>query len=134
MKCRTPTPSQHPSRPSFDDTQEVLKFLLKETPKNHATAKAKVPYFSTRSIRTQPNLHLLQALMRDGYRCILTGAYDHNIALAMPQLVPPGTTRFTVTEAAHIFPESTNMGISGADEYGHKVLIIQLAVGRDYNV
>lgn len=38
-KGRTPVPSGHVSRPSFDDMQETLMYLLVEPPKNYTDAK-----------------------------------------------------------------------------------------------
>ena len=41
-KGRTPVPSGHVSRPSFDDMQEIMKYLLEEPPKSHTEAKRAV--------------------------------------------------------------------------------------------
>ena len=38
----TPNPSHHPSRPSFDNMQEMVGYLLEEAPKGHQTTKALV--------------------------------------------------------------------------------------------
>ncbi|THH20036.1 hypothetical protein EW146_g1228 [Bondarzewia mesenterica] len=103
-KGRTPTPSEHPSRPSFDDTQEALKYLLQQAPQNHTTAKSK-------------------ALIRDSYRCTLTGHYDKACYLSMNTIrrkVDSCGLRVAVTEAAHIFPESMNARVSGENEGGVK--------------
>ena len=43
-KGPTPAPSLHPSRPSFDDMQEMLGYLLYEAPQDHRTAKSKVSF------------------------------------------------------------------------------------------
>ena len=40
-KGRTPSPSLHPSKPSFDDLQEALKHGLEATPMDHRTAKVR---------------------------------------------------------------------------------------------
>ena len=37
-----PSPSRHPSRPSFDNMQEMLGYLLYEAPQDHRTSKLKV--------------------------------------------------------------------------------------------
>jgi hypothetical protein len=42
QKGRTPVPSGHISRPSFDEMQETLKYLLVEPPKDYAHAKTGV--------------------------------------------------------------------------------------------
>ncbi|KDQ54715.1 hypothetical protein JAAARDRAFT_402182 [Jaapia argillacea MUCL 33604] len=99
-KGRTPTPSTHPSRPSFDDIEETLKYLIEEAPQDHCTAKYK-------------------ALIRDRYRCVLTGAYDaasYNSMESIANIVDAGGLSAAKTEAAHILPESTNPGISGENE------------------
>ncbi|THH03489.1 hypothetical protein EW146_g10433 [Bondarzewia mesenterica] len=96
----TPTPSTHPSRPSFDNSEKTLKYLLEEAPQNHTTAKAK-------------------ALIRDGYRCVLTGSYDVTCCDTMPtigELVTTNDLPITATDAAYIFPESTNVEISGENK------------------
>ncbi|KAH9913261.1 uncharacterized protein B0H18DRAFT_1050071 [Fomitopsis serialis] len=97
-KGRTRSPSTHPSRPSFDATQETLQYPLEEAPQNHATAKQK-------------------ALIRDGYRCMLTGAFDIVSVKEKPHILPADAP-VTFTQAAHIFPESTNIGISGINQNG----------------
>ena len=56
---------------------------------------------------------------------MLTGAYDTNSTVRLPHILPPGAP-IALTNAAHIFPESTNMGISGADEFGRKVQFLHL--------
>ena len=40
-KGHTPAPSHHPSRPSWGDTQEMVKYLLRDAPLNHSTANQK---------------------------------------------------------------------------------------------
>ncbi|KAH7908515.1 hypothetical protein BJ138DRAFT_1091111 [Hygrophoropsis aurantiaca] len=107
-KVRTPTPSQHPSRPSFHDVQETLKYLINEAPQSHATAKQK-------------------ALYRDGFCCVLSGACDapsfesiasvRDLPLASDKEVAP-------THAAHILPESAITGILGANEGDAKLNLI----------
>ena len=47
IKGRTPVPSGHVSRPSFDDMQETLMYLPVEPPKDYTDAKNGVrPVFS----------------------------------------------------------------------------------------
>ena len=38
-KGRTPVPSEHPSRPSFDDAGETIMHIVEEAPQDHQTAK-----------------------------------------------------------------------------------------------
>jgi len=99
-KGRTPTPSTHSSRPSFDDTQETIKYLLEEAPQT--TVKQK-------------------ALIRDGYRCMLTGAFDIVSVKRKPHIRPANVpSSVAPTQAAHIFSESTNVGISSINQDGAK--------------
>ncbi|EPQ61155.1 hypothetical protein GLOTRDRAFT_109333 [Gloeophyllum trabeum ATCC 11539] len=119
-KGRTPFTSDHPSRPSFDQQRLLLKASIKEAPKSHSTAKA-------------------QALLRDGYRCTVTGAYDFlaqdmlNDELADPQVW------LVDTECAHIVPESTYLNVNTDDsqqassrkDYAASVLTVLSRFGYD---
>ncbi|KAG8897549.1 hypothetical protein FRB99_008067 [Tulasnella sp. 403] len=87
-KGPTPDPSTHPSRPSFDDVKETFQMLIQESPMTHRTAKK-------------------LALLRDDYRCVVTGMYD--LHSAKVQSNPPSRdVELFATQAAHIFPDSTN--------------------------
>ncbi|KAJ7576913.1 hypothetical protein C8J56DRAFT_375615 [Mycena floridula] len=97
-KGPTPAPSPHPSRPSFDNEREMLRYLMEEAPKDHTTAKK-------------------LAFIRDGYRCMLTGQYEAT-SWGTPHV--PATAMVTATNFAHIFPASTNSDISGDNEFGQK--------------
>ncbi|KAF8427200.1 hypothetical protein L210DRAFT_3565195 [Boletus edulis BED1] len=87
---RTPaTPSNHSSRRSFDNVKVNLKEIMREAPRDHRGAKA-------------------QALIRDGYKCVVTGIYD-----AMAEVDNTTAMDGTVhTELAHILPESTCFNVS----------------------
>ena len=53
--------------------------------------------------------------MRDGFRCVVTKAYDSHSAMANEELkgiVKSGRKPPVVTHCAHIFPESTNADIT----------------------
>ncbi|RPD55394.1 hypothetical protein L227DRAFT_510242, partial [Lentinus tigrinus ALCF2SS1-6] len=58
------------------------------------------------------------ALLRDDFRCMVTGKIDlHGVSLHLVEMPPPSPT--TVTECAHIFPQSLGFpsgGHYGADE------------------
>ncbi|KAH7905907.1 hypothetical protein BJ138DRAFT_1017041 [Hygrophoropsis aurantiaca] len=56
-----------------------------------------------------------QALVRDQCRCLLTGVLDIDVAVAFPGRHIPDA-HATITEAAYIFPEPSNTGISTTDE------------------
>ncbi|KIO24422.1 hypothetical protein M407DRAFT_26133 [Tulasnella calospora MUT 4182] len=106
-KAKGPTPgsSSHRSRPSFDDTQQTIKSLMEQAPKNHKAVKQ-------------------LALKRDNYRCVVTGAYDGATFQKQletdPAFEPPTTPRFT--QVAHIFPDSLNQDLVGSDGLPSKKL------------
>ncbi|KAI0760767.1 hypothetical protein C8Q74DRAFT_1372570 [Fomes fomentarius] len=92
FKGRTPVTSTHPSRPSFELSQEQVRAMLAEAPTNYSSART-------------------LAMRREGYRCILSrfidlGYYvDHGV----------DTTNTAVKlEFCHIFSESTNAGLQNA--------------------
>jgi hypothetical protein len=41
-KGATPSPSAHPSRPSFSNMEDTFRYLMEEAPNDHRTAKQKV--------------------------------------------------------------------------------------------
>ncbi|KDQ54118.1 hypothetical protein JAAARDRAFT_38731 [Jaapia argillacea MUCL 33604] len=113
-KGSTPAPSFHVSRPSFDDAQIRLSYLLQEAPKNHSTAKEK-------------------ALIRDGYRCVLSGKFDTMSYVRNPAALPffhASPSAVSPTQAAHIFPDSTNQGISGENEGGSEASTVWTVMER----
>ena len=67
------------------------------------------------------------ALVRDGFRCVISGLYDatsvrHNKELELElELERTAGAAVCVTECAHVFPESTNVDISGSNAQGNKV-------------
>ncbi|RPD56816.1 hypothetical protein L227DRAFT_595003 [Lentinus tigrinus ALCF2SS1-6] len=78
--------STHPSRPSFDALRNDIVANMRPSPKDHKASKA-------------------QALLRDDFRCMVTGLVD--IASYAARLVEgPRPTRTGRTECVHIFPES----------------------------
>ncbi|KNZ81723.1 hypothetical protein J132_10926 [Termitomyces sp. J132] len=86
-----PTPSHHPSRPSFDvHRNRILDEVDKSAQTRHNVRK--------------------QALLRDGYRCTLTGLYDMESCKAMPEIEQArleSAKPCAFLEMAHIFSEST---------------------------
>ncbi|KAF8965403.1 hypothetical protein BDZ97DRAFT_1998394, partial [Flammula alnicola] len=93
---RIPTPSNHASRPSFDKLADMIKANLVEAPQSHADATN-------------------NALIRNGYRCVVTGKYDaHSVKenRDLEEVVDlDPNARMSPTECAHIFVESTNSSI-----------------------
>ncbi|KAI9462553.1 hypothetical protein HD554DRAFT_2126605 [Boletus coccyginus] len=77
----TPAPSEHPSRPSFEDAREHALEMMKETRGDHRTAR-------------------ILAMYRDNNCCMVTGLEDYN--------QPDGEV---IVETAHIIPESVNKNI-----------------------
>ncbi|KAF8512364.1 hypothetical protein BU17DRAFT_25610, partial [Hysterangium stoloniferum] len=97
-KDHTPTPSEHPSRPSFDALKQVIPGELKEPPKDQS------------------------ALLRDGYQCMITHKYDFNSVREneeVKKLITQFHEGILNTQCAHIFPSSTNANTS--DSGGHGV-------------
>ncbi|KAH7889119.1 hypothetical protein F5I97DRAFT_475539 [Phlebopus sp. FC_14] len=124
FKGRTPVPSEHPSRPSFDYTKEKIMVEIKEAPKNHEEAKA-------------------QALVRDGFRCVVTGLYDRAAVAAQvlgtEEIDSTGMIPIS-TECAHIVPSSTYSNVNPSDtdttsshkkDYSSSVLAVLSRFGYD---
>ncbi|KXN84498.1 hypothetical protein AN958_12410 [Leucoagaricus sp. SymC.cos] len=122
-RAHIPTPPNHPSRPSFDRIQDMIDATLQEAPQSHAQAKK-------------------YALVRDGYRCVVTGKYDtHSVKMIqelkeMVDLDP--SARGESTQCAHIFSKSTNSSIepdSAKREYATTIPpfgnVMTLALVRD---
>ncbi|KAJ3881139.1 hypothetical protein F5051DRAFT_301082, partial [Lentinula edodes] len=103
---RTPFTPSHPSRPSFDARVQEIKATILQAPKNHSEAKDK-------------------ALVRDGYRCVVTGIIDTKCKgfFDLTELKKSGTLR---TECAHIMPETTYFGLDKGKtkDYSASVLAV----------
>ena len=107
FKGRTPAPSDHPSRPQSDVIKAEINEKIKETPRDHSEAKAQVSGVGGVSVARHFYIST-QALIRDGYRCVVTGVYD---AAHTTVLLEPGD-RAAYTGLAHILPESTYFDMS----------------------
>ncbi|KAF9555074.1 hypothetical protein CPC08DRAFT_781926, partial [Agrocybe pediades] len=104
------------SRPSFDTLDDMMTAYLTgdATPESFTTAKRKVgaSYHKER----------LPALVRDGFRCVISGSYDSdaldaNEQLRNQRLAQKPLPRRVYTECVHIFPASVNQDIPpGSDE------------------
>ncbi|KZO90054.1 hypothetical protein CALVIDRAFT_543049 [Calocera viscosa TUFC12733] len=94
----TPNPSEHPSRPSFDDSVDWFQLLIEEGPRNHQAAK-------------------VLALKRDNFRCLLTGCIDSS-AILEGHLEWDHQTPLGRTEVCHIIPKGIFSNISGDNEGG----------------
>ncbi|KIJ55227.1 hypothetical protein M422DRAFT_23837 [Sphaerobolus stellatus SS14] len=94
-------PSNHSSLASFDTIADMTKDLLEEAPQNLSNAKKR-------------------ALVRDGFRCLITGRVDENYALKNHELLQKVTCeklRTAYTQCAHIISEFISSGITeGSDK------------------
>jgi len=125
-KGPTPSPSNHPSRPSFDNVQDTFRYLIEEAPADHRTAKDLVSMVLEYSCLP---LMKLKALLRDGYRCMITHRCD---LLSLLKKVPDAVEFVEAnpsagsgrTELAHIFPPSTNKNMGEPEEDTDKACAI----------
>ncbi|KAK7034709.1 hypothetical protein VNI00_012116 [Paramarasmius palmivorus] len=115
-KGRTPPSSYHPSRPSSDKDKEKMELEIKEAPKDHKEAKR-------------------QALIRDGFKCVVTGIYDRR-ALQIPDIKteaknkrhPAGTV---YTECVIYISTTTVDLIAPRKKYSASVLAVLKRFGYD---
>ncbi|KAJ7452185.1 hypothetical protein B0H11DRAFT_304383 [Mycena galericulata] len=99
-----PTVSKHPSRSCLKRVRKQIIQKMKKTPTTNSDARKHVCIFCSHQVGY---LFSLYALLRDGYRCVLTGAYDSYKWL--PDLSDRATDAKaprTNTEYAHVFSES----------------------------
>jgi hypothetical protein len=67
---------------------------------------------------------LFKALVRDGFRCVISKHYDHTSVNHSKELtleMEEADADMCPTECAHIFPESTNANVSGKNAKDNKV-------------
>jgi hypothetical protein len=129
-KGSTPVPSNYASPTFFERDTRKLKSLkamimdmVVEAPQNHEQAKANVSD-TDHVISTQyTNIPLFKALVRDGFRCVISGQYDITSVQDNKELeleVERNADAFvSFTKCAHIFPAN----ISGSDAQGGKVYL-----------
>jgi len=88
----------------------MVKVTLVEAPQSHAEAKKNVGLVL--SFHESSLIDTCQALIRDGYRCAVTGKYDARSVRDVQELkdlvLSDSSLRREVTECAYIFAESTN--------------------------
>ena len=123
-KGRTPTPSSHASRPSFETRKAMIMAMVVEALQNHQQAKANV---SVTYVIPTVYKYLFKALVRDGFRCVISGLYDvtsveRNKELEL-ELERAANADVCATECAHIFPESTNANTSGSSDKVYSFLL-----------
>ncbi|KAG6373925.1 hypothetical protein JVT61DRAFT_6081 [Boletus reticuloceps] len=97
---RTPKPSGHPSRPSFEVEKDKVKVDITQAPKDHEEAK-------------------YHALVRDNWRCVATGTIDCRVPKHIAQLGP--RTNAVYTQCAHIIPEATYFGVIPKSKENNKL-------------
>ncbi|EEB93647.1 hypothetical protein MPER_07664, partial [Moniliophthora perniciosa FA553] len=96
-KGPVPWPSNHASCPSFDTLQDMINDYLDESPNDYRTTRK-------------------QALVRDGFRCVISGSFDRNSFVhdrelqGMAASAGPGFG-IVDTQCCHILSESTTQGI-----------------------
>ncbi|KIM35839.1 hypothetical protein M413DRAFT_32196 [Hebeloma cylindrosporum] len=96
--------SYEESPPSFDTISEMTNRTFVASPQSHAAAKS-------------------NALIRDGYRCVVTKEYDlksirNNLELEQLAAMNPKLYPTTYTQCTHIFSESINYKISKDEKLG----------------
>ncbi|KAF8345054.1 hypothetical protein F5887DRAFT_1197645 [Amanita rubescens] len=90
-----PTPSRHESRPSFEVVKGRVLEELDKAPQTKSNVRK-------------------QALLRDGYKCAISGVYDRQSCLDIEEVnaarMALDNPKFIGTEVAHIFSESAQDG------------------------
>ena len=129
LKGVTPSPSAHPSRHYFETKKEMMEDMLRqggEAPQAPCPSQEKCESRLHATDHKISHSNNLQALVRDSFRCIVSGRYDSPSVQKNHELREEAL-RFslatTASQCAHIFPQSTNLGISGSNEDGPKVRI-----------
>ncbi|KAF9643148.1 hypothetical protein BDM02DRAFT_3104817 [Thelephora ganbajun] len=94
-----PAPSLHPSRPSYDKLEDMIRDSMKPTGKDYRITRKK-------------------ALARDGFRCMITGLFDvaslgHNVELQHENETLGGMP--VAVETSHILNESTTQGVGTSE-------------------
>ncbi|TBU52839.1 hypothetical protein BD310DRAFT_831335 [Dichomitus squalens] len=108
---RTPVPSDHPSRPSFEVAKSQVMEDLQSTPRNHSDAK-------------------LAALARDNFRCMVTGRVDLSSCENGLIAYSPGEF-LCCAQCAYIFPDSLgNIRAGGRGDKEHQVATAWMLLKR----
>ncbi|KAF9643997.1 hypothetical protein BDM02DRAFT_3122647 [Thelephora ganbajun] len=97
---RYPSPSLHPSRPSYDKLEDMTRDLTKPSGKDYRTTRKK-------------------ALARDGFRCMITGYFDRRSLKYSAELQRMKETLNGISlniETSHILNESTTQGVGTGEE------------------
>jgi len=112
-----PKPSSHASRASFDQMMNEMIEKMQKARKTKSDVKA-------------------AALFRDGYQCMITGAYDYNSCERCRTIIPTGDitgVHITPTECAHLFSESAQDGDKPSEYAGTAFTMLKM-FGLDHMV
>ncbi|KAL4251963.1 hypothetical protein ABKN59_005828 [Abortiporus biennis] len=100
-----PDPSSYVSRPSFDFLQDMVDNFLEESPTDYRYAR-KV------------------SMARDGFRCMITGAYDSNSLVKAPELrtrmLEDDDSGETIIQCCHILNEYAAQNIDSGNPSRNK--------------
>ncbi|KAJ7710972.1 hypothetical protein B0H17DRAFT_914470 [Mycena rosella] len=112
-----PEPSNHPSRPSIDNLMDILMNTLEGSGKDHRSVRA-------------------NALIRDGYKCMLTGLYDETSCTKHPavrELADEVEASTGLIVTSHIFNEAVLQNVDPNDNFpGCKYLCNCTALQQHY--
>lgn len=99
---------------------DFIEASLEEARQDHWGAKQKVR--SPRHHHDRPPYTVPKALVRDGFRCMITGRYDSKSIdrIVEQPTLDAVTFGLTYSRCVHIFSESTNAGLSD----GNKVCVV----------
>ena len=77
---------------------------------------------------TYHHIAVLQALVRDGYRCQLSGLYDWGSVralLVVQEMAKAAQVKYTDTQCCHIFPEGTLQSVNKGGNQVHGFVLLE---------
>jgi hypothetical protein len=119
-KGRIWTPFSDETPVSFDTITEMTTHTFVEAPQSHDGAKKNVGLILAFHEKLLMNTN--QALIRDGYRCVVTKKYDSSLVGKVRELQDlfvsegPDSPSADRTQCTHIFSESTNLNVPPSSE------------------
>jgi len=104
-----PSASSHASRPSFDQMKLEMIKRMQKADKSKSDVKS-------------------AALFRDGYRCMITGAYDLGSCVKFPEILALSKVGVgsVSTECAHLFSESAQDGDKPSEYAGTAFTMLKM--------
>jgi hypothetical protein len=124
QSVRTTTPLEHPSTPSFDNEWDMNGDVISEAPQDHCTAQQQANPEHRLNVSTV-ECAFLQALKRDGYRCMLSGKVDTIYKIAFKKQIA------TADIAFHDASDAANKAAAAPSNFQLQQEADQLA--REYN-